>query len=75
MSTAIAYDKKLNGMIERRMRESIHAIASFWFTAWVTAGQPDLSSLTGKDFGAKDLKEFEELNRAWKISNVKGREH
>lgn len=38
-----AFNRKLNGMVERRMRESIHAIGSAWFTAWVDAGQPDLS--------------------------------
>lgn len=39
---ATAYHKKLNGMVERRMRESVYAIASFWYTAWVEAGQPEL---------------------------------
>jgi hypothetical protein len=39
---ASRYHKQLNGMVERRMRASIYAIASFWYTAWVEAGQPDL---------------------------------
>jgi len=39
------YHRKLNGMVERRMRDAIHGVASFWFTAWVDAGQPDLSQL------------------------------
>ena len=69
---ALAYDQKLNGMVERRMRQSIHAIASLWLTAWVDAGQPDLRPLTGKKFGEEDVKEFEELNRAWKINSPKG---
>jgi hypothetical protein len=47
---SVAYDKKLNGMIERRMRQSIYAIASFWYTAWVNAGQPDLKKLSVKNF-------------------------
>jgi hypothetical protein len=71
----IAYDKKLNGMIERRMRQSIYAIASFWYTAWVNAGQPDLKSLSNKELSAADLKEFEELNNAWKNRTVKSRDH
>lgn len=71
----IAYDKKLNGMIERRMRQSIYAIASFWYTAWVNAGQPDLKSLSNKELSADDLKEFEELNNAWKNATIRGREH
>jgi len=39
---SIAYNIKLKGMIERRMRESIYAVASFWYTAWVNAGEPNL---------------------------------
>ncbi|MFD2526512.1 zinc dependent phospholipase C family protein [Flavihumibacter stibioxidans] len=37
------YNQLLNGMVERRMRQSVRAVASFWYTAWVNAGQPDLS--------------------------------
>ena len=72
----IAYDKMLNGMVERRMRQSIFAIASFWYTAWVNAGQPDLSSLVNQTFSEKDLKEFEQLNEEWKNSKqLLTREH
>ena len=70
-----AYDKKLNGMIERRMRQSIYAIASFWYTAWVNAGQPDLKSLSNRELSADDLKEFEELNHAWRKGAIRGRDH
>ena len=51
-----AYDKGLKGMIERRMRQSIFAVASFWYTAWVNAGQPDLTKLSNKNFTEEDLK-------------------
>jgi len=67
----IAYDKMLNGMVERRMRQSIFAVASFWYTAWVNAGQPDLSAIVNKSFSANDLNEFEKLNNDWK--NVEGK--
>ncbi len=74
-----AYSKKYNesmkGMVERRMRQSIFAIASFWYTAWVNAGQPDLTRLSNREFSADEMKEFEELNTAWKNGAVKGREH
>lgn len=69
------YNKKLNGMIERRMRQSIFAIASFWYTAWINAGQPDLTDLSKQSFSESDLKEFEELNEKWQNSKIKGREH
>lgn len=61
-----AFNQQLNGMVERRMRQSIFAIASFWYTAWINAGQPDLKSLVNQKFSAEDLKEFEDLNNKWK---------
>lgn len=72
---SMAYDGLLQGMIERRMRQSIFAIASFWYTAWVNAGQPDLAKLTGKEFSAEELSEFEKINNAWKNVPAIGREH
>lgn len=69
-----AYDEKMKGMVERRMRQSIFAVASFWYTAWVNAGQPDLTKLSNKEFSAEDLKEFENLNAAWSKNIIKGRE-
>ena len=69
----IAYNKKLNGMVERRMRMAIYSIASIWFTAWVNAGQPDLKSLAQRQLSADDLKEFDNLNDAWKKSEAIGR--
>ncbi len=60
-----AYQQILNGMVERRMRQSVYAVACFWFTAWVDAGQPDLNGLSGQIFSAEDLREWEELNRLW----------
>ncbi len=62
---SLAFNKKLDGMIERRMRQSISSIASFWFTAWVNAGQPDLKSLVKQKFSEADIKEFEDLNAKW----------
>ncbi len=63
---ARAYNQKLNNMIERRMRQSIYAIACFWYTAWVDAGQPDLKKLNHTDFTEAELKEFEALDQQWK---------
>jgi hypothetical protein len=74
-SFTTAYNNKLNGMIERRMRQSIFAVASFWYTAWINAGQPDLKKLSNKEFTAEDLKEFEELNNNWRNGKIVGREH
>ncbi|TPG45425.1 zinc dependent phospholipase C family protein [Flavobacterium pectinovorum] len=42
---AAKLNKDLNGMVESQMRKAIAATASFWYTAWVNAGKPDLSKL------------------------------
>ena len=39
------YSNRLNGMQERRMKASIKAVGSFWYTAWINAGQPDIGNL------------------------------
>jgi hypothetical protein len=70
----IAYNNKLDGMVERRMRQSIFAIASFWYTAWVNAGQPDLTGLASQSFSESDLKTFEDLNDKWQNGKIQGRE-
>jgi hypothetical protein len=68
----IAYDKNLKGMVERRMRQSIYAVASFWYTAWVNAGQPNLLGLASDGFTKDDETEFDRVNKAWrnKSANV-----
>ncbi len=63
---ARAYNNLLQGMVERRMRQSIYAVACFWYTAWVNAGQPDLKNLSGITFTEADIKEFETLDLQWK---------
>jgi len=45
---SFSYQKMLNGMIQRRMRASILSVGSFWYSAWVDAGQPDLNRLIAK---------------------------
>lgn len=72
---SLAYDQMLGGMVERRMRQSIFSVASFWFTAWVNAGQPNLNDLVNQTFTAKDLEDFERLNESWRAGKVVSREH
>ena len=71
----IAYNNKLDDMVERRMRQSIYAVACFWYTAWVNAGQPDLKELAHQHFSTDELKSFDSLNLQWKEgSRMLGRE-
>lgn len=41
---ARAYHTMLGNQVERRMQASILMVGSVWYTAWVDAGQPDLST-------------------------------
>ena len=66
------YSKRLNGMIERRMREAIIAVGSIWYTAWVDAGQPDLSTLTNTPPSPELLKELQELEELYEHNSHKG---
>ena len=71
----VAYDQLLNGMIERRMRASVEAVASFWLTAWIDAGQPPLRSLVRQPLGDDALLSMQQLEAAYKNSPIIGREH
>jgi hypothetical protein len=70
----LAYNRQLNNMIERRMQQSIAAVASFWYTAWVNAGQPDLKQLSNKNLSEQDLREFDRLNQEWLKGKPKGKD-
>jgi hypothetical protein len=72
---AIAYNKALKGMVEKRMRLAISSVASFWYTAWVNAGQPDLKGMQEVAFSEEDLKEFELIHTAWKNNTPTTRSH
>ena len=73
-----AYNKMLNGMVERRMRETILMIGSYWYTSWVNAGQPDLDALIDKKLPDKlkesPIKGEEEIKNSGKIKNLKEHE-
>lgn len=60
------YHKLLDGMTERQMRASIHLIGSFWYSAWVDAGQPDLKALTGHSPSKEELAKRKEEMETWK---------
>ena len=44
-SYADEYHLRLNGMVEKRMREAIVTISALWYTAWVDSGQPSIENL------------------------------
>jgi hypothetical protein len=44
-----AFHIALDGMVEKQMRASILSVGSFWYSAWIDAGQPDLKKLIKKE--------------------------
>lgn len=70
---SLKYNDMLNGMVERRMRETIIAIGSLWYTAWVNAGQPNLNELIGLKPSEEFEKEQAELEKLYQNSKIKGR--
>ncbi len=57
-----------------QIRKSIFETASFWYTAWVDAGMPDLSDLDPKDQTSrnrKNLKTDLKLFRKGKLRDIR----
>ncbi len=65
------YNAILQDMAERRMRQAIISVGSFWMTAWVNAGQPDLGEIIDQPLPEED----EELEKNYKGGKIKGRYH
>lgn len=68
----LAYNDKLNGMVERRLRQAIQTTANLWYTAWINAGQPDLTQLRAQDASPTDSAEWELLNESWRKAGSPG---
>lgn len=66
-----AYHNALNQMVERRMKEAVHMVGCFWYTAWVDAGQPDLEYAINQRIDLSS--EIDSLTNLMRNSNIKGR--
>lgn len=67
---ASAYNAMLKRMVERRMWASILEIGSYWYSAWVDAGQPNLNKLIAKPLTKEQRQKIREeatLYRAGKV--------
>jgi hypothetical protein len=62
-------------MVERRMRASIKLTGDLWFTAWVEAGQPDLSKLIDYQPTSEELKAKAEEWKNWEKRTFPARSH
>ncbi|PQJ11349.1 S1/P1 Nuclease [Flavipsychrobacter stenotrophus] len=69
---AHVYHELLGGMVENQMRAAISATASFWYTAWVNAGKPDLTDLDPKYITERNEKFYKEDVKYFKQGKVTG---
>ncbi|WP_316849584.1 zinc dependent phospholipase C family protein [Pedobacter agri] len=68
------YHDQMNQMVERQMRSAILEIGSFWYSAWVDAGQPELKNLIKVAIAAEEKKIQEDIEKKYKNGVVIGRE-
>jgi hypothetical protein len=69
-----AYETSMNGMVEKQMRLAIQAIGSFWYSAWVDAGQPELKNLI-KIVDAADQESAILIEKKFAVGKIIGREN
>ncbi|MGO4821755.1 MULTISPECIES: zinc dependent phospholipase C family protein [unclassified Flavobacterium] len=62
----------LNGMVESQMKKAVTATASFWYTAWVNAGKPDLSNLDAQALTKRNCKALKKDNKLFKKGDLFG---
>jgi hypothetical protein len=67
-----AYHKALGPMVEKQMQYAIKLLADLWYTAWVDAGQPILST-TKITQPLAELKEKEAVEKSYKSQEIIGR--
>jgi hypothetical protein len=65
-----AYHKLLRGMVQRQMRASILSVGSFWFSAWVDAGQPNLDKLIAKPLTKTEKQQVDKEEALYKAGKV-----
>jgi hypothetical protein len=69
------YHQAMNRMVEQQMRSSILDIGSFWYSAWVDAGQPDLEHLKNNEPSAIEQKFEREVEDKYIKGKIIGREN
>ncbi len=64
------YHRMLDHQVERQMKRSVKMVSDIWFTAWVDAGQPDLSVFPVLEVNPEEEKE---MMKSWlqRILNVR----
>lgn len=69
------YFRRLDGMVERRMRAAIKMTGNLWFSAWIDAGQPDLKELLHYKPTEQELAERKKELATWRAQKLIVRSH
>jgi len=69
-----AYHERMNNMVEKQMQFAILAIGSYWFSAWVDAGQPQLENFPKKRSASADKRAEADQNIKFNKGKIIGRE-
>jgi hypothetical protein len=67
---AKAYHEACHNMIERQMRKSIQSLSSYWYTAWVNAGKPDLSGLDNESYTQSHSENYKRELSLWETGKT-----
>ncbi|HLG34183.1 MAG TPA: zinc dependent phospholipase C family protein [Bacteroidia bacterium] len=69
------YHEMLSGMVERRMQQAVQRVGSFWFTAWVNAGSPDLYHIELKKLTKSEKDSIKAQEALWRTGRLKNKGH
>ncbi|QCR22011.1 zinc dependent phospholipase C family protein [Pontibacter sp. SGAir0037] len=64
------YQELLGPMVEQQMAGAAEAIASFWYTAWVDGGKPDMEKLMAGKLSKAEKKALKKENKSWKKNRL-----
>ena len=64
------YQRLLHGMVQRRMRSAILSVGSFWYSAWVDAGQPDLDKLIKERLTTDKLRKIQKEEAVYRSGKI-----
>ena len=67
---ALQFTVLANNMIEHRMRLAVETVGSLWYSAWVDAGQPDLSKIEDKEISDSLKNSHHMQEEMWKTGKV-----
>ena len=68
-----AYHQALNKMVEKQMRASILMIGSYWYSAWIDAGQPRLKNFIPKELSDQEKNILKKESELFQKGEIIGR--